>query len=396
MSEEWIRSVRDEIRSTLDFAEHVPEEELMEEIERVVSSIAKVQLWTSEERLGVVRRVFHTFRGLDVIQALVDDPTVTEIMVNSHDEIFFERNGVMHAYPHRFESRERLEDIIHGIVSKVNRTVNESSPIVDARLPDGSRVNVVMPPVALKGPALTIRKFPERQLTMADLIGMGAITEEGAAFLQRAVVRKCNIFVSGGTGSGKTTLLNVLAQWIPEQERVVTIEDSAELQLRTVKNVVSMETRNPNTEGKGEITIRQLIRASLRMRPNRIIVGEVRGAEALDMLQAMNTGHEGSLSTGHANSVRDMLSRLETMVLSGAELPLEVIRSQIASSLHVIVHLGRRSDYSRKVIEVTELEGLMGGDYVLNPLFRLMETDSPEGRKETLQPTGNRVKRLFQ
>ncbi|WP_199615018.1 CpaF family protein [Paenibacillus alkalitolerans] len=390
MTEDWIGKIRDEIRLSINFAEHVQEDELMEEIERLVFAYAREQRWTAEERLWLVRRTFHTFRGLDVIQDLVDNPRVTEVMVNSHEEIFFEEDGVMHQYPYCFESKERLEDIIQGIVSKVNRTVNESSPIVDARLPDGSRVHVVMPPVALKGPSLTIRKFPEHPLTMNDLIAKGAITEEGALFLQQAVVSKRNIFVSGGTGSGKTTLLNVLAQSIPEQERVVTIEDSAELQLRTVRNVVSLETRTPNTEGKGEITIRQLIRASLRMRPNRIIVGEVRGAEALDMLQAMNTGHEGSLSTGHANSVKDMLSRLETMALGGAELPLEVLRNQIASALHIIVHLARRSDYSRKVIEITEIAGIRNGEYELNPLFRLADIEFEHGRKESLQPTGNR------
>jgi pilus assembly protein CpaF len=389
IQEAWIEKIRDEINEGMNFDEYIQENRLTEEIERIVFAHARSERWTSEERIWLVRRIYHAFRGLDVIQDLVDDPQVTEIMVNNHEEIFYERDGEIRQYPYTFATKERLEDLIQGIVSRVNRSVNEASPIVDARLPDGSRVHVVVPPVALKGPALTIRKFPEKPLTMKDLIAKRTITKEAAQFLQQAVAAKLNLFISGGTGSGKTTLLNVLAASIPEQERVITIEDSAELQLRSVKNVVSLETRMPNTEGKGEITIRQLIRASLRMRPNRIVVGEVRGSEALDMLQAMNTGHEGSLSTGHANSVKDMLSRLETMALGGADLPVAVLRSQIASALHVIVHLGRRADYSRKVIEITEIVGLKDGEYELNPLFRLVERDSDEGALEVLEATGS-------
>ncbi|MBW7460514.1 CpaF family protein, partial [Paenibacillus sepulcri] len=288
---------------------------------------------TASEKVQLVRRLFHAFRGLDLLQPLMDDPTVTEIMINSHEEMFIERAGKLTRLPQSFESRERLEDLIQAVVAGVNRVVNESSPIVDARLKDGSRVHVVLPPVALKGPTMTIRKFPEQPLHMNDLIALGALTEEAAAMLRKLVAAKYNIFISGGTGSGKTTFLNALSQFIPADERIVTIEDSAELQIASIPNLVSLETRNANTEGKGEISMRELIKASLRMRPNRIIIGEVRGGESIDMLQAMNTGHDGSLSTGHSNSARDMMARLETMVLSGADLPITVIRQQIGSAI---------------------------------------------------------------
>jgi len=361
--------LREEIRSQLDFASAVTEETVRSLVERRAAETSRSRKWTSEERLWVVERVLASFRGLDILEPLLNDADVTEIMVNGHEEVFYEKHGRISKYPHQFESRERLEDIIQSIVSKVNRTVNEASPIVDARLPDGSRVNVVLPPVSLKGPTLTIRKFPERPVTMERLLEWNAITPEAAHMLQKAVRDKTNIFISGGTGSGKTTMLNVLAQSIPDEERVITIEDSAELQLRTLSNVVALETRTANTEGKGEITIRQLLRAALRMRPNRIIVGEVRGPEALDMLQAMNTGHEGSLSTGHANSIPDMLSRLETMAIGGADLPLEVIRKQIASAVHLVVHVSRMPDFTRKVTEITAIEGLRGGEYLLRPAY---------------------------
>ena len=361
--------IREEIRSQLDFASAVTEETVRSLVERRAAETSRSQKWTSEERLWVVERVLASFRGLDILEPLLNDADVTEIMVNGHEEVFYEKHGRISKYRHQFESRERLEDIIQSIVSKVNRTVNEASPIVDARLPDGSRVNVVLPPVSLKGPTLTIRKFPEKPVTMERLLEWNAITPEAAHMLQKAVRDKTNIFISGGTGSGKTTMLNVLAQSIPDEERVITIEDSAELQLRTLSNVVALETRTANTEGKGEITIRQLLRAALRMRPNRIIVGEVRGPEALDMLQAMNTGHEGSLSTGHANSIPDMLSRLETMAIGGADLPLEVIRKQIASAVHLVVHVSRMPDFTRKVTEITAIEGLRGGEYLLRPAY---------------------------
>lgn len=302
-------------------------------------------------------------------------------MINSSHEIFIERNGEVLEVDVKFESQQKLEDIIQTIVGKVNRVVNESSPIVDARLQDGSRVNVVLPPIALKGPTMTIRKFPEKPIMMEDLIAWGALTEEVAGFLKKLVVAKYNIFIGGGTGSGKTTFLNALSNYIPADERVITIEDSAELQIKGVPNLVSLETRNANTEGKGEISIRDLIKSSLRMRPNRVVVGEVRGSEALDMLQAMNTGHDGSLSTGHANSTVDMLSRLETMVLSGAILPVEVVRKQISSAIDIMVHLTRLRDRSRKVVEISEVLGVRDGEIKLNPLYQFVEEGETEDGK---------------
>jgi len=378
--EEASLRLRETIRSELDFAEAYTDEALRSLVLRRVAEAGRERSWTSDERIWVAERVMASFRGLDILEPLLADADVTEIMVNGHEEIFYEKFGRLYRYPHRFESKERLEDIIQSIVSKVNRTVNEASPIVDARLPDGSRVNAVLPPVALKGPTLTIRKFPESPVTMERLIEWRAITREAASYLQDAVREKRNIFISGGTGSGKTTMLNVLAQAIPDGERVITIEDSAELQLTSLSNVVSLETRTANTEGKGEISIRQLLRAALRMRPNRIVVGEVRGPEALDMLQAMNTGHEGSLSTGHANTVKDMLARLETMAIGGSELPLAVIRQQIASAVHLIVHVSRMPDHSRKVTEVTAVEGLRDGGYVLRKVYAWEYDESGGGR----------------
>ncbi|WP_368655236.1 CpaF family protein [Ornithinibacillus sp. 4-3] len=356
-------------------------EELMDLIEETVIEYAKENTLHTDEMKKIIDRIYHAFRGLGVLQPILDDPTVTEIMINDFDEIFIERDGQVFQTEAKFESRQRLEDTIQSIVSKVNRVVNESSPIVDARLDDGSRVNVVLPPIALKGPAMTIRKFPSKPITIEDLMNFGAINEEAASFIQHLVEAKYNVFISGGTGSGKTTFLNVLSNFIPEDERIITIEDSAELQIKKVPNLVSLETRNRNTEGKGEITIRDLIKSSLRMRPSRIIVGEVRGAEALDMLQAMNTGHDGSLSTGHANSIVDMLSRLETMVLSGAELPVEVIRKQISSSIDIMIHLTRFRDHSRKVVQISEVLGIEDGEVKLSDLFVFRESGEDENGK---------------
>jgi pilus assembly protein CpaF len=332
----------------------------------------------NRDRRKLALRIFHSFRGLDALQPLIDDPDITEIMINRHDVIFIEKEGEITHAPVVFDSQEKLENIIQTVVGRVNRVVNESSPMVDARLPDGSRVHVVLPPISLDGPVMTIRKFPPRPMTMDDLIARGAISREAAEFLGRCVRSKYNVFISGGTGSGKTTFVNALSQFIPAEERIITIEDSAELQLVTLPNVVRLETRNANMEGRGKIDMSDLIRAALRMRPNRIIVGEVRGPEAADMLQAMNTGHDGSLSTGHANSCRDMLSRLETMVLSGSRVPLEVIRQQIASAIEIMVHLGRLRDRSRRVLEICELAGYENGDYELNPLYVSEDQPHPE------------------
>ncbi|ACX67446.1 CpaF family protein [Paenibacillus sp. Y412MC10] len=390
MMEDPFKSVRDQVRSELDMSASVNNSQLMARIEEMVWRRRELMELTAAEKRRLVRRVFDSFRGLDVLQPLVDNPRITEIMINSHQDIFIEQDGEVNKLPLQFESQSRLEDIIQSIVGTVNRVVNESTPIVDARLKDGSRVNIVLPPIALKGPTMTIRKFPESPMTMDDLVGRGALTEEAAEQLRILVKGKYNIFIGGGTGSGKTTFLNALSQYIPPDERVITIEDSAELKIVTVPNLVSLETRNANTEGRGEIAMRDLIRSSLRMRPNRIVVGEVRGSEALDMLQAMNTGHDGSLSTGHANNTQDMISRLETMVLSGADLPISVVRQQISSAIDIFVHLSRLRDRSRRVTEISEVIGMSDGEVVLNPLYRFRETGESGGRViGRLEPCGN-------
>ncbi|WP_026906283.1 CpaF family protein [Paucisalibacillus globulus] len=383
--DEITKHLIEKLRETLDFMHSITDEELKNFVEDTVFEYARERKLSSTEIKRIVDRMYHAFRGLGVLQPILDDPSITEIMINSYDEIFVEKDGQVFNAGVRFENQQKLEDTIQAIVSRVNRVVNEASPIVDARLQDGSRVNVVLPPVALKGPAMTIRKFPDKPMTVENLIQFGAITSEVADFLKVLVEAKFNIFIGGGTGSGKTTFLNVLSNFIPKSERLITIEDSAELKILHTPNLVSLETRNANTEGKGEITIRDLIRTSLRMRPNRIIVGEVRGAEALDMLQAMNTGHDGSISTGHANSVYDMLSRLETMVLSGAELPIEVIRKQISSAIDIMVHLTRFRDHTRRVFEISEVLDVENGEIQLNPLFVFEE----EGVDSTGRIIGN-------
>ncbi|WP_151732996.1 CpaF family protein ['Paenibacillus yunnanensis' Narsing Rao et al. 2020] len=390
MNEALFRRLRSDIRSGLDVTSAVGNAELTAYIRRTILERGDLRYLTAQEKHELVKKLFDSFRGLDVLQPLVDNPKITEIMINCHEEIFVEEEGEIRRLPLAFESRTRLEDIIQTVVSGVNRVVNDASPIVDARLKDGSRVNIVLPPVALKGPAMTIRKFPETPMTMDELVRREAISGEAAELLQILVAAKYNIFISGGTGSGKTTFLNALSQYIPPQERVITVEDSAELQIVTVPNLVSLETRNANTEGRGEITIRDLIRSSLRMRPNRIVVGEVRGAECLDMLQAMNTGHDGSLSTGHSNSARDMLSRLETMALSAADLPVPVVRQQIASAIDIFVHLSRMRDRSRRVVEICEVSGMEDGEVLLNPLYEFRETWEQGGRiRGGLTPCGN-------
>ena len=321
------------------------------------------------EKLYLRSAVFDSFRRLDLLSELLDDGSVSEIMINSPKEIFVERKGRMERWQGSFQSEEQLADLIQQIVSRINRAVNTKSPIVDARLEDGSRVHVVLPPIALKGPTVTIRKFPE-PITMKKLIQLESLTEEASRFLQSLVRSSYNIFISGGTNRGKTTFLNALSQYIPKEERIITIEDSAELQIQSVENLVSLETRNANAEGEGAVSISDLIKASLRMSPNRIIVGEVRGKECLDMLNAMNTGHDGSISTGHANSSTDMLKRMETMVLSGADLPLPSIRNMIASAIEIMVHLGRTKDHKRRVLEISEVMGIENGEIKLNKLYQ--------------------------
>lgn len=335
-------------------------------------------------RHGVKRRllqtVFNSMRKLDVLQELVEDENVTEIMVNGSENIFVERAGKLFQTDLSFDSVDRLKDIAQQIASGGNRIVNESSPILDVRLVDGSRVNIVMPPVAMEGPVITIRKFPKDPLTMEKLIEMEAITEEADEVLKKLVKARYNIFISGGTGAGKTTFLNILSNYIPEDERIITIEDSAELQIRSVKNLVRLEARNANVEGKNEVTIRDLIKSALRMRPDRIVVGEIRDATAIDMLTAMNTGHDGSLSTGHANSPKDMLSRLETLVLMGMDIPMEAIRQQISSAIDIVIHLGRLRDRSRKVLEISEVGPVVDGSVQLYPLFSFQEIGEKDGR----------------
>ena len=385
MTEEIKEKIIEEVRKiTLDdkfIQQDISDEEAWEFIRKEVFSRVKSYNLSVSEKKELVNTVYNSIRKLDVLQPLVDDKNVTEIMINGYKDIFIEKAGEIHRINSVFESKKKLENLIQKIVSDVNRTVNESSPIVDARLKDGSRVNVVLPPIALNGPIVTIRKFPDTPMTIERLIAYGSISEEIAEVLEKMVKAKFNIFISGGTGSGKTTFLNVLSNFIPRDERVITIEDSAELQIKNIDNIVSLETRNANTEGKGQISIRDLIKSSLRMRPDRIVVGEVRGAEALDMLQAMNTGHDGSLSTGHANSCKDMLSRLETMVLSGANFPIEAIRAQIASAIDIIVHLGRLRDRSRRVLEITEILGYENGQIKLNPLYVFHEEGERENKK---------------
>lgn len=368
------QELRARVQEKMEYVKDISDEEVENTIDEVLTGQESLITYPVESRRRLKKELFDSLRRLDVLQIFVEDSSVTEIMINGKDHIFMEKDGKLSRLDVRFESAERLQDVIQQIVAGCNRVVNESSPIVDARLPDGARVNIVMNPVALDGPVVTIRRFPKKPISMERLLELKSVSAEAAEFLEKLVKAGYNIFISGGTGSGKTTFLNVLSHFIPSEERVVTIEDSAELQLQGLPNLVRLETRNSNVEGCREITIRELIRSSLRMRPDRIIVGEVRGAEAVDMLQCLNTGHDGSMSTGHANSGKDMLSRLENMVLMGMELPLGAIRQQIASGVDVIVHLGRLRDKSRRVLEITEIAGCENSEIRLNPLFVFEET----------------------
>lgn len=373
------RTLRTRVQERMEYAKDISDEEVENAIDEVLVGEEFLKTYPVNVRKRLRKELFDSLRRLDILQIFVEDNSVTEIMINGKDNIFVERDGKLSQLDIRFESMERLQDVIQQIVAGCNRVVNEASPIVDARLPDGARVNIVMNPVALDGPVVTIRRFPEKPITMAKLLELESISCEAAEFLERLVKAGYNIFISGGTGSGKTTFLNVLSQFIPAEERVITIEDSAELQLLGLPNLVRLETRNSNVEGCREVNIRELIRSSLRMRPDRIIVGEVRGAEAADMLQCMNTGHDGSMSTGHANSGKDMLSRLENMVLMGMELPLAAIRQQISSGIDIIVHLGRLRDRSRRVLEITEIAGCEENEIRLNPLFVFEEAGEDSG-----------------
>ena len=374
------------------------DDELYVKLEKLVSEQLSEVYVPIQERVNLTDELYSSIRGLGLLDMIIKDDDITEVMINGTDEIFIEKCGKIQRLNQSFDSQRKLEDIIQRIVGRAGREVNQSNPIVDTRLPDGSRVSVVLPPVALKGPTLTIRKFSKIPMTVEQLIKYKSITPQIAKVLETLVKAKYNIFISGGTGSGKTTFLNALSNYIPNTERVITIEDSAELQIVGIDNLVKLETRNSNSSGKGSITIRDLIKTSLRMRPERIIVGEVRGAEALDMLQAMNTGHDGSLSTGHANSTKDMLSRLETMVLKGAEgLPLEAIRQQIASAVDIIIHLSRLRDHSRKTMEITEVVGLKDGEIELNPLYVFEENEESTMERVVgeLKRTKNPLKNTF-
>ena len=386
--QQFVADIKRYVSENLSLSQ-INDDELEEKIEEIVLSRIGDMYCSIEQRVSIVQQVYSSIRGFGLLDSIISDDTITEVMINGPDNVFIEQNGRLFKMDKHFESQRKLEDVIQRIVGLAGREVNQANPICDTRLPDGSRVNVVLPPIALCGPTLTIRKFSKTPMTIEKLIQYGSITQEIADKLEILVRAKYNIFISGGTGSGKTTFLNALSNYIPKDERVITIEDSAELQITGVDNLVSLETRNANTSGAGQITIRDLIKSSLRMRPERIIVGEVRGGEALDMLQAMNTGHDGSLSTGHANSTQDMLSRLETMVLQGAEgLPLEAIKQQIASAVDSIIHLSRLRDKSRKTMEITEVVGVENGQIILNPLYKFEEDEN-----STLEKVSGSLKR---
>lgn len=385
------QEIKSRLLEKLDHSMEMEDEAVQELVENEVWLMGKETYIPLAEKKRLCREIYYAIRKYDVLQELLEDETVTEIMVNGPDHIFIEKEGRLQQWQTAFESEDKLLDVIQQIVAKANRVVNESSPIVDARL-FGSRVHVVLPPVALNGPILTIRRFGKTPLLIPELLRLGSVSQEICTFLEKLVIAGYNIFISGGTGSGKTTFLNALSSFIPRTERIITIEDSAELQIQGNDNLVRLETRNANVEGCKPVTIRDLIRASLRMRPDRIIVGEVRGAEAIDMLQALNTGHDGSLSTGHANSAADMIARLETMVLMGMELPLAAIRRQIAGGVDLIVHLGRLRDKSRRVLSVSEVVGYEQGEVLLSVLYEFQETGERNGKVQGIwRKTGSLV-----
>ncbi len=380
MDHQWKEIIQHKVLEDIDLSREVTDDELLSTIDRILISSSKEEYISVREKCKLRRDIFNSIRRLDILQELIEDSSITEIMVNGPGNIFIEKNGRIYPSEKSFDSVQKLEDVVQQIVSHSNRMINEACPIVDSRLSDGSRVNIVLSPIAMEGPVITIRKFPDKPITMERLIELESISTEVASYLNKLVIAGYNIFISGGTGSGKTTFLNVLSNFIPSNERIITIEDSAELQIRNIANLVRLEVRNANSEGSNEITIRDLIKTSLRMRPDRIIVGEVRDAAAIDMLQALNTGHDGSLSTGHANSPADMLSRLESLVLLGASIPLLAVRKQIASAIDIIVHLGRLRDRSRRLLEIAEVLDCKEGEIMLNTLFEFEETGEENGR----------------
>ncbi len=380
MIDEIKRQIKESVLHDIDMSGEIEDEGVSRILDKCILEYSRNRKLNLKDKLELKHDLFNSLRRLDILSDLLADESITEIMINGYGNIFIEKNGGLMRLAQSFESEERLKSVIQNIVAGCNRVVNEANPIVDARLTDGSRVNVVLPPVSLIGPAVTIRKFPKEAITMAQLIELDAISAEVAEFLKGLVIAGYNIFISGGTGAGKTTFLNALSGYIPKDGRIITIEDSAELMIEGVENLVRLEARNANVEGENAVTIRDLIKASLRMRPDRIIVGEVRDEAAIDMLAAMNTGHDGSLSTGHANSSKDMLSRLETMILMGSSMPIGAIRQQIASAVDVIIHLGRLRDKSRKVLEISEVMGVIKGEIQLNKLYEYIETDVNRGK----------------
>ena len=392
--EEFVDDIKRFVSENVSLSK-ISDEELAERIDQIVTDRLKDIYCPIETKVSISQQVYSSIRGFGLLDSIISDDSITEVMINGPEKIFIDKKGRLTRLDKKFESQRKLEDVIQRIVGLAGREVNQANPICDTRLPDGSRVNVVLPPIALCGPTITIRKFSKEPMTINKLIEYGSITQEIADKLELLVKAKYNIFISGGTGSGKTTFLNALSNFIPKDERIITIEDSAELQITGIDNLVSLETRNANASGAGQVTIRDLIKSSLRMRPERIIVGECRGGEALDMLQAMNTGHDGSLSTGHANSTEDMLSRLETMVLQGADgLPIEAIKQQIASAVDIIIHLSRLRDKSRKTMAITEVVGIKNGEIELNPLYEFKEDENSTMDKVSgrLVRTGNPLK----
>lgn len=393
MNRDFFNRSRQELMERLDLSRELTDQEILEIIDDVILNQKKESRLSLKDKLDLRQELFYSVRKLDVLQELIEDETVTEIMVNGPDTIFVERGGKLMRWNKTFTSKEKLEDVIQQIVGRCNRVVNESSPIVDARLENGARVNAVIQPVALNGPILTIRRFPDKPITMEKLISLGSLTEECANFLKTLVEARYSMVIGGGTGSGKTTFLGALSDFIPKDERLIVIEDNAELKIHGIANLVRLEAKMANVEGGNSITIRDLIKSALRMRPDRIVVGEVRSGECVDMLQALNTGHDGSLSTAHANSARDMLSRLETMTLMGVELPLEAIRRQIASGVDILVHLGRMRDKTRKVLEISEIIGFENNEIQLSTLYRWREgeglcKEQPLLKREKLERAG--------
>ena len=372
--------IKKRVYEKLDMSTDIDDKDLRNVIEECVQEESKVYIIPLRQREIIEESVFNAIRRLDILQEILEDDSITEIMINGSKDIFIERNGNLQRWDKHFETTDKLEDVAQKIAALSNKIVNTSVPIVDTRLDDGSRVSIVLPPIAIDGPVITIRKFYDDPLTMEKLIAFHSVTQEAAEFLEKAVKAKYNIFISGATGSGKTTFLNVLSNYIPSDERVITIEDSAELQIKNIDNLVRLESRKANIEGKNEITIRDLIKASLRLRPDRIVVGEVRGDETLDMVQAMTTGHDGSLSTGHGNSPQDMMSRLETMRLMGMDMSLSAVRKQLVSAIDIIIHLGRLRDRTRRVMKIVENTGLQNGEVKYNTLFEFKETGEKDGK----------------